>query len=125
VTSSSLILSSDLDYYYYEYQPDTILAMSGIQDHQASFSVCDNEGCNHEHQDGRDVPIFEEEAYKVFITALEDASLQLRCGFSIFTAPIPASHPMQLLRKYTRIFESCQKWSDNLESPLRRLMSAI
>jgi hypothetical protein len=60
--------------------------MSGIKDYQAPSSVCDNEGCDHKHPNGRHVPIFGEEAYKI-ITALEDASLQLGYEFSVFTAP--------------------------------------
>jgi hypothetical protein len=59
--------------------------MLGIPDHQAPSSVCDNERYNHEHQEGKHVLIFGKEAYKV-ITALEDASLQFRHEFSIFTA---------------------------------------
>jgi hypothetical protein len=60
--------------------------MSGIQGHQAPSSPCDDKGCDHKHQNGRHVPIFGEEAYKI-ITALENASLQLGCKFSVFTAP--------------------------------------
>jgi hypothetical protein len=79
-------LSSDPDYYYYEYQPDTITTMSGIQDHQGPSYICDDEGCDHKPQNGRHVSIFREEAYKI-ITALKDASLQLGHEFSDFTAP--------------------------------------
>jgi hypothetical protein len=60
--------------------------MSHIQDYQAPSAVCDNEGYNCEHQNGRHVAIFGEEAYKI-ITALEDVSLQLRCEFIVFTGP--------------------------------------
>jgi hypothetical protein len=67
--------------------------MLGIQHHQASSSVCDDEGCDREHQNDRHVPIFGEEAYKI-VTTLEDASLQLEREFSVFTA----SYSYQLLQ---------------------------
>jgi hypothetical protein len=85
-TSSSSVLSSDPGYCNYQYQPDTITAMSGIQDYQAPSSVCDDEGYDCKHQNGQHVPIFGEEAYKI-ITTLEDTSLQLGSGFSDFTDP--------------------------------------
>jgi hypothetical protein len=83
-TSSFLVLSSDPSYCHYKHQPDTIAAMSDISDHQAPSSFCDDEGCDCEYQDGRHVPIFGEEAYKV-ITTLEGTSLQLRHEFSVST----------------------------------------
>jgi hypothetical protein len=73
-TSSSSVLSSHSGYCNYQYQPDTITAMLDIQDYQASSSLCDEEGYDCEHQNGRHVSIFGKEAYKI-ITALEDASL--------------------------------------------------
>jgi hypothetical protein len=84
--SSSSVLSSDPDWCNYEHLTDTIATMLGLQDHQALSTVCDDEGYNCERHNGRHVPIFREEAYKI-ITALEDASLQLGCKFSGFTAP--------------------------------------
>jgi G:T-mismatch repair DNA endonuclease (very short patch repair protein) len=60
--------------------------MSGIPDHQAPCSVCNNERCDHKHQEDSHVPIFGKEAYKI-ITTLEDASLWLGHECSIFTGP--------------------------------------
>jgi hypothetical protein len=60
--------------------------MSGIQEHQAPSYICDYEGCDREHQNGRNVQIFGEEAYNI-ITALEDANPQVALEFSVFTAP--------------------------------------
>jgi hypothetical protein len=85
-TSSSSIFSSNPGYCNYKYQPNTIATMSGKQGHQALYSVHDDKEYDYEHQNGRHVPIFEEEAYKV-ITALADAGLQLGYKFSVFTAP--------------------------------------
>jgi hypothetical protein len=77
-------LSSDPDYCNYQHQPDTIATILGIQDHQAPSCVCDDKGCDYEHQNNRQVPIFGKEAYKI-ITTLEDTSLQLGGEFSVFT----------------------------------------
>jgi hypothetical protein len=78
-------LFSSPSYCHYKYQPETVTSISGIQDQQASSSVCNNEEYDCEYQDGRHVPIFGEEVYKV-LTTLEDASLQPRYEFSVFTA---------------------------------------
>jgi hypothetical protein len=67
--------------------------MSIIQDHQASSSVCDDEGCDHKYQNSRPVPSCREEPYKTII-ALEDAGLQLGHEFIVFTAPY-SRQPLQ------------------------------
>jgi hypothetical protein len=79
-------LSSDPNYFNYEYQPDIITAMSGLHDRQAPSTVYNNEACDCEYQNVKHIPIFRNEAYKS-ITTLEDASLQLGHEFSVFTAP--------------------------------------
>jgi hypothetical protein len=86
-----MLLSSDPDQHYYEHQSDTITALSGLPYHQASPSVCDDEGCDCKYQDGKYVPIFEEEVYKV-ITALENTSLQHGNEFNFST--VPYSHQL-------------------------------
>jgi hypothetical protein len=87
-TSSSSVLSFDPDYCYYKHQPNTIASILGMPDHQGPAAVCDDDGYDHEYQDARHVPIFQEEAYKV-ITTLGNTSLQLRLEFSVFMASYP------------------------------------
>jgi hypothetical protein len=113
-------LSSDTDYYNYKYQFDTIAAMSGIQDHQAHSSVCDDEGCYCEHQNGRHVSIFEEEAYKIFIS-LEDGSLQLGCEFSIFTAPYTCQPSQTAIEEAQKNIRGLRKMVGQLQMLLERI----
>jgi hypothetical protein len=107
-TSLSLVLSSDPSYCNYQYQPDTIATMTGIQEHQAPSSVCDNEGCNRKHHNGWYVPIFGEGAYKI-ISALEDASLHLGREFNAFTAPCSCQPSQVALEEAKRNIRKLQE----------------
>jgi hypothetical protein len=83
--------------------------MSGIPDHQTPSSVCNEEGCDREHQDGKHVSIFrEEEAYKV-ITALQDANLQLGYEFGLFTAPYFCQPSYVAIEEVQKILMSCKR----------------
>jgi hypothetical protein len=85
-TSLSSILSSNPDYCYYKDQSNTVTTMSCIQDNQALPCVCNDESCDNEYQNARNVLIFVEEAYKIIMN-LKNASLQPGYKFRIFAAP--------------------------------------